>query len=90
MRNEAILRQRRQLTLPREVCDQLGIAVGDRIELMVEGDILIARPAKQRALDALKMIQAAFAAAGLSEKELQVAGRQIRRNLSAERYGQRA
>jgi len=88
MRSEAILRQRRQLTLPREVCQQLGITVGDRMELTVEGDALIARPAKRLALDALQEIQRAFAEAALSERELQEAGRQVRRQLSAERYGQ--
>lgn len=89
MRNEAVLRQRRQLTLPRDICERLGITVGDRVELTVEGDALIARPAKRRALDALKEVQAAFAKAGVSERDLQEAGRRARQQVSAERYGKK-
>ena len=90
MTSEAFLRQRRQLTLPRGICEQLGIDVGDRVELTVEGDALIARPSRRRALDALKEIQAAFAQVGISEREIQAAGRRARRQLTAERYGKKA
>ncbi len=90
MKSEAVLRQRRQLTLPRDICEQLGITTGDRLVLAVEGKALVARPAKQRALDALKEIQVAFAQTGMTEKELQAAGRKVRRQVSAERYGQTA
>ncbi len=89
MKSQAVLRQRRQLTLPRDICERLGIAIGDRVELAVEGDALIARPAKRRALDALKEIQAAFAQASISERELQAAARRARQQVTAERYGEK-
>ncbi|MBI1886029.1 MAG: AbrB/MazE/SpoVT family DNA-binding domain-containing protein [Chloroflexi bacterium] len=84
-----MLRERRQLALPREICERLGIDIGDRVELSVEGDALIARPTKRRALDALREIQAAFAGAAVSEGELLRASRQVRRQVTAERYGKK-
>jgi len=80
------IRERRQLTLPREVCEQLGLSIGDRMELAVEDGVLVARPVRRRALDALKEIQEAFASSGLSERELQAAGRRVRLQIAAERY----
>lgn len=85
----AILRQRRQITLPRKVCEQLGIEVGDALELSVENGALIITPSKQLALDALQEIQAAFARSGLSEEDLQRASRKARTELVRERYGRK-
>ena len=87
MDRQAILRPRRQLTLPREVCEALGIDTGDRLDVEVHDGSAVLRPSKQRALDALKEIQEAFARAGITEKELQEEGRRVRRQLTAERYG---
>ena len=42
------------VTLPREICEQLGIGPGDMLELSVEEQVLIARPRKTLALEALK------------------------------------
>jgi len=87
MSAQAILRPRRQITLPRGVCDELGIAPGDRLDVEVRAGSVLLRPAKRRALDALKEIQDAFARARITEKELQEEGRSVRRQLTAERYG---
>jgi bifunctional DNA-binding transcriptional regulator/antitoxin component of YhaV-PrlF toxin-antitoxin module len=75
------------LTLPREVCEQLEAKIGDRLLMTIEDKTLILRPSKQVALDALREIQRAFAASGITEEELQESGRQIRRELIRERYG---
>ena len=87
MSKPAILRPRRQITLPRDVCEELGIGTGDRLDVEVRDGSVVLRPSKQRALDALKEIQDAFTRAGITEKELQEEGRRVRRQLTAERYG---
>jgi AbrB family looped-hinge helix DNA binding protein len=75
------VRPKRQVTLPREICKQLGIEPGDRLELTLEDSVLIVRPKKTMALEALKEIQRVFARSGLTEKELLEAGKQTRKKL---------
>ena len=82
---EVVLRPKRQVTLPREVCEQLGIGPGDKLELVVEGASLVARPKKTVALNALREIREAFRQSGLSEEALQRAGRKVRQDLIKER-----
>ncbi len=85
---EVTLRPRRQLTLPAEICDALGLETGDRLELSVEAEgRLVARPKKRLALEALREIQEAFAASEVTEDELQEEGRRVRQRLSRVRYG---
>jgi AbrB family looped-hinge helix DNA binding protein len=81
------LRPKRQITLPGKVCDQLGIKPGDVLEVTVEDCILIARPRKMVALEALKEIQQAFKRSGVTEKELQETGSRIRREVAQEHFG---
>jgi antitoxin component of MazEF toxin-antitoxin module len=83
----AVLRPRRQLTLPRDVCHQLGIDIGDQVDLSVEDGTLVVTPSRKLALDALAEIQSAFARSGLTEEELQRAAREARTELIRERYG---
>ena len=85
----AILRPRRQLTLPRDVCQQLGIDIGDQVELSAEDGRLVVTPSRKLALDALAEIQGAFARSGITEEELQRAAREARTELVRERYGRR-
>ncbi len=87
---DVVLRPKRQVTLPREICDQLGIRPGDVLELMVEDCALIARPRKSVALEALKEIQEAFQRSGMTEEELQKVGRRVRQEVARERYGVKA
>jgi AbrB family looped-hinge helix DNA binding protein len=82
-----LLRPKRQVTLPRAVCEQLGIQPGDELELTVENCTLVARPRKKVALEALREIQRAFASSGVTEEELQEEGKKTRRQLSRGRYG---
>ena len=84
---DILLRPKRQVTLPKEICEQLGIEPGDMLELTLEGSALVARPKKVTALHALREIQEAFRRSGITEEELQEAGRQERRQLLKERYG---
>ena len=81
-----VLRPKRQVTLPKEICNQLGIELGDVLELMVEDSALIAKPRKSVALEALKEIQQTFQRSGITEEELQEAGRRVRQEIARERY----
>ncbi len=78
---EVTLRPKRQLTLPAEVCEALGIEPGDLLELSVEGRVLTARPKKAKAMDALREIRDSFARSGVTEAELLKAGRGARRTV---------
>ncbi|MBI4215951.1 MAG: AbrB/MazE/SpoVT family DNA-binding domain-containing protein [Chloroflexi bacterium] len=86
-KNEVVLRPKRQLTLPREICEELGIGPGDRLELALEGSALVARPKRSVALEALREIQAAFQRSGIAAAELQATGARARRQVARERYG---
>ena len=84
---EVTLRPKRQLTLPAEICDALGIEPGDLLELSVEGKVLMARPKKAKAMDALREIRDSFERSGITEEELLKAGRSTRRDIKRERHG---
>ena len=83
-----VIRDKRQVTLPKEICDRLDIAVGDVLEFSLENSAIVARPRKTLAVRALREIQQAFRASGITEEELQSSGRRIRREAARERYGQ--
>lgn len=84
---DVVLRPKRQLTLPKAVCEELGITPGDVLELALEGSTLVARPKKAVALDALREIREAFHRSGITEEELQEAGRLARQEVTKARYG---
>ena len=87
MEEESVtIRARRQMTLPRQVCEALGVGPGDRLVLEVSDGVLIARPRQAAALDALRELQRAFADSGVTEKELLESGREIRDELFREKY----
>lgn len=77
----AVLRPKRQLTVPQQFCDELGIGPGDTLELTVENAKLIATPQKMAALEALREIQNVFAESEVSEAELQAEGRNVRHEI---------
>ena len=87
---EIVLRPKRQMTLPKEVCEELKIGPGDILELSLEGSVLTARPKKAVALEALKEIREAFKRSGITEKELTEAGRQVRQKVTRGRYAAKA
>ncbi|MBN2169642.1 MAG: AbrB/MazE/SpoVT family DNA-binding domain-containing protein [Actinobacteria bacterium] len=82
---EVVLRPKRQITLPGDICAKLGIEPGDTLELTVEKSVLKAVPRKHRALDALMEINETFSRYGVSEAELQKEGRKVRREIRRER-----
>ncbi|MBI4493731.1 MAG: AbrB/MazE/SpoVT family DNA-binding domain-containing protein [Chloroflexi bacterium] len=85
---DVTLRPRRRVTLPADVCEALGLQVGDRLEISVTDEGLVVKPKKTVALQALREIQRAFAASGISEQELQEEARAIRERLSRAHYGE--
>jgi len=87
---DVVLRPKRQITLPKEVCEQLGIEPGDMLELSLEGSALVARPKKVVALEALREIQKAFERSGVTEEELQDIGHRVRQEVIRERYAAKA
>lgn len=83
--NDVVVRPKRQVTIPREICDQLGIGPGDTLELIVEESVLKATPKKHRALDALNEIQETFERYGVGEEELLKEARRTRQEIAVER-----
>lgn len=87
--DDIVVREKRQVTLPRYICEQLGIEEGDRLTLYVEGDKLIAKANKTVALNALDELHRIFKDSEVTEKELLKTSRQIRRQLVKKEYGRR-
>lgn len=87
---DVVLRPKRQVTLPKEICERLGIEPGDVLELTVEDSSLVAKPRKTRSLEALKTIQQIFQCSGVTEDELLEAGRKARREIVGERSDDKA
>jgi AbrB family looped-hinge helix DNA binding protein len=87
---DVMLRPKRQITLPKEVCEGLGIGPGDMLELALEGSALVARPKKMAALEALREIRAAFERSGITEEALQETGHQVRQEVIRDRYAARS
>lgn len=85
--SDVTVRPKRQVTLPREICDQLGIGPGDTLELIVEESVLKATPRKRKALDALNEIRDAFESYGVTEDELLEEGRRTRQEIMRDRRG---
>ncbi len=83
---DVILRGRRQVTLPAQVCEKMGLQTGDRLEMRLEDDTLVVKPKKGLALRALREIQAAFAASGIREEDLQQSGQEIREEIYQQRH----
>ena len=76
-----VLREKRQLTLPAEICEALGIKPGDSLDINVQDGALVARPGRKAALDALTEIHRIFAESGVTEEEFLESGRLIRNEL---------
>lgn len=83
---DVIIRPKRQITIPKEVCEQMGIDTGDMLELALEDSVLVAKPKKTVALEALQEIREAFKRSGITEEELQNEGSRIRQEVIRERY----
>jgi AbrB family looped-hinge helix DNA binding protein len=80
------LREKRQITLPAELCEALGIGLGDSLVAQVEDGKLVITPSRKAVLDALTEISRALKEAGISEEELLESGKQIRKELAHETW----
>ena len=85
-----VVRPKRQVTLPRDICNQLGVTTGDSLELEIDGNKLIAVPKKKIALEALHEIRETFERYGVSREELLEAGRKVRRELTKDRHAKKS
>lgn len=85
--SDAVIRPKRQVTIPKDVCEQLGLKTGDKLEFFVENSVIVARPRKNKALDSLQEIRQAFQRSGVTEEELIAEGRKVRESLAGERFG---
>ena len=88
--NDVIIRDKRQITLPRKLCEQLGVEPGDRLILNIEGDKLVAKPRKSVALNALQELHRIFQTSDVTERELLKTARRLRRELVEKEYGRKA
>jgi AbrB family looped-hinge helix DNA binding protein len=81
-----VIRDKRQVTLPAEICDALGLKPGDSLNVEVEDGKLVGKPGRKAALNALQELQRAIAESGVTEEELLEGGREIRKELFREKY----
>jgi len=88
--NDVVVRPKRQVTIPQEICDQLGIGPGDILELSVEKSVLKATPRKHKALDAMGEIRETFERYGIGEEELLEEARRTRQEIARERGGNKS
>jgi AbrB family looped-hinge helix DNA binding protein len=80
------LRDKRQVTLPAELCEKIGIKPGDLLDASVEGETLLIRPSRRVALDALKELQRAVKESGVTLEELLEGGRRAREEVVREKW----
>lgn len=87
LQNDIVIRDKRQVTLPRDICEKLGVDTGDELTIYIDGDTLIAKAKKKLAMDSLKEIQRIFGESPVTEKEMLKSGRRIRKELVKKYYG---
>jgi AbrB family looped-hinge helix DNA binding protein len=63
--------QRRQITLPAEVCERLGVRAGDELDLMLDGESIVLRRETTTTQRALVVLKRAFGAPGAHEDAVQ-------------------
>lgn len=80
------IRDRRQITIPKEVLEWMGISVGDKLVFKMDDQGVEVKSVEVRAMESLEAIGKAFRKAGITEEELQKSGREIREELVKERY----
>jgi len=82
------IRDRRQITLPFDILNRLGLSVGDSLSIQVKKQELIIKPIREQAMDTLRAIQKVFQKVKISENELQKTGQDLRRKLTKEIYSE--
>lgn len=88
--NDIIIRDKRQVTLPRRVCEKLGVKPGDRLSLHIVDGKLVAQPKKSVAINALRELHRVFQTSEITQNEMLKTARRVRRGLVAKEYGRKA
>lgn len=83
---QAVLRGRRQLTLPRAICDALGLEEGDKLVLEVADGVLTVKPNTAAAIEAVRAFRQAIAESGVTLEEFLEDGRRVRDEVAHEMY----
>ena len=83
------IRPRRQATFPSPLLNELGVGVGDSLEISIKGKKAIVKSKKQIALDAFREIQRIVKESGISEKEM-LKDLDKQRQETAKKYAQKA
>ena len=81
MNQVVTIRDRRQITLPRLFLNKFGLGVGDKLIMKLESDEIKIEPIKTKTVDLLSKIQEVVKKSNIPEKEMQEAGRSIRKKL---------
>jgi AbrB family looped-hinge helix DNA binding protein len=80
------LREKRQMTLPSELMDALGLKPGDSLDARVEDGVIVLTPSRKAVLDALAELHHALEEAGITEEELIESGKKVREELVREKW----
>lgn len=83
------IRERRQITLPAEVLNQLKLTVGDSLVLSIDDQKLTAKPLQKQSVETLTALQNVIQKTNVSESEFQNSGQKIRAKIVKEIYGKR-
>jgi len=83
----AIIRNRRQITLPKTLTRQFDLGVGDKLIMRWNSTQIRLEPVKTTTIDLLSKIQTIVKEVNISEKELQNSATGIRKEM-AKKYTQ--
>jgi antitoxin component of MazEF toxin-antitoxin module len=64
------IRPKRQITLPKDVLEQMGVSIGDQLNIDFNNQEMTLTPSSKVALNALKEIQRVFAESNITEAEM--------------------
>ncbi|OIO15858.1 hypothetical protein AUJ29_03450 [Candidatus Kuenenbacteria bacterium CG1_02_38_13] len=80
------IRDRRQITFPRDVLEAFGLGVGDKLFLQNDGNKITLAPVKSKSLDLLSEIKKIVNNSKITEKDLQESARQYRKDIVKQKY----
>ena len=80
------IRDRRQITFPRDVLEAFGLGVGDKLFLQNDGNKITLAPVKSKSLDLLSELKKIVNNSKITEKDLQESARQYRKDIVKQKY----
>jgi len=80
------IRDRRQITFPRDVLEAFGLGVGDKLFLQNDGNKITLAPVKSKSLDLLSEIKKIVNNSKITEKNLQENARRYRKDFVRQKY----